>query len=80
MADTNPPMAETLTCSWCGEPFEPRKVGAHRKKFCSAACKDRFHGAARKWVQHAIAQGRLSVADLKAAEASCTTPGSAGEP
>ena len=70
----------TVRCPWCGQPFTPRRIGAHRKKFCSAACKDRFHTAARLWVQRAIARGRLSVADLKAAQASCTTQASAAKP
>ena len=70
-------MTNTAKCQWCGEPFPARKVGAHDKKFCSAACKNRYHTASRKWVQRALALGLLSVADLKAAQPSCTTRESA---
>ena len=51
-------------CLWCGRPFTFRKVGAHAKKFCSAPCKNRYHTAARRWIQRAITDGQLSVTDL----------------
>ncbi len=60
-------------CLWCARPFTVRKVGAHAKKFCSVPCKNRYHTAARRWVQRAITDGQLSVHDLKALDASCTT-------
>ncbi len=60
-------------CLWCARPFTFRKVGAHAKKFCSVPCKNRYHTALRQWAQQAIALGRLSVTDLKAVQASCTT-------
>ena len=41
----------------------------------SLSSKNRYHAAARKWVQKAIGAGLLSIADLKAAEASCTMRG-----
>ena len=62
------------TCPWCGRQFPARVVGAHSKKFCSSICKNRFHTALRRYGQQALAAGRLSVDDLKAAPASCTTP------
>ena len=71
------PMTVTAQCEWCDKPFDCRKIGAHRKRFCSATCKDRYHTASRMWVQRAIALGQLSVADLKALQPSCTTRGSA---
>ena len=61
------------TCPWCGRRFEPKTVGAHRKRFCSATCKDRYHAALRKWAERAVANGQLSVADLKSTQSSCTT-------
>lgn len=67
MTEAKALISGTVSCPWCGQPFTPRKVGAHRKKFCSAACKDRFHTAARKWVHNALALGRLSITDLKTA-------------
>ncbi len=41
----------------------------------SLSSKNRYHAAARKWVQKAIGAGLISIADLKAAEASCTRRG-----
>ncbi len=66
-------------CLWCGSPFTVRKVGAHAKKFCSVPCKDHYHSSARRGVQRAITDGQLSVHDLKALDASCTTAGEAKE-
>ncbi len=66
-------------CLWCAGPFPARVVGAHAKKFCSVPCKNRYHSAARRWVQQAIALGQLSVTDLKAVQASCTTHGEGNE-
>ncbi len=72
---TNIPMTKLAHCPWCAAPFISKKVGAHRKRFCSARCRNRYHAAARKWVQKAIGVGLLSIVDLKAAEASCTRRG-----
>ncbi len=67
----------TAVCLWCGSQFPPRKLGAHQKRFCSPQCRGRFHNAARKWAEDALARGELSVGDLKARVASYTTEGSA---
>ena len=64
-------------CQWCENPFPPRMVGGHTKKFCSAQCRNHYHASARKWVQKAVSVGLLSVADLKVVQASCTKQGSA---
>ncbi len=66
---------EAAKCPWCGSLFMPKTVGAHRKRFCSVRCKNRYHAAARKWVQKAIDSGSLAIVDLKAIEASCTRRG-----
>ena len=60
-------------CVWCNKPFRLKKVGAHVKKFCSPACRIAFHSAARQWVNRALRVNLISVPDLKAARASCTT-------
>ena len=60
-------------CQWCERPFQARKIGAHDKVFCCSRCKDAYHTALRRWGQQALAAGRLSVDDLKAPAASCTT-------
>ncbi len=58
------------------------RYGSHDRIFCSPLCKNRYHAAARKWVQKAIGVGLISIVDLKAAEASCTRRGvaEAGNP
>ncbi len=68
---------QAAKCPWCGSLFTPKKVGAHQKRFCSVRCKNRYHAAARKWVQKAIGVELISIADLKAAAASCTRRGAA---
>ena len=67
----------TAVCLWCDAPILARKLGAHRKKFCSPQCRGLFHNAARRWAEDALARGELSVGDLKARVASYTTEGSA---
>ncbi len=66
-------------CLWCGAEFLAKTVGAHRKRFCSTRCRNFFHSAARRWVERALADGRLSLNDLGAPSASCTTVGGALE-
>jgi hypothetical protein len=66
-------------CLWCGAEFLAKKVGANPKKFCSALCKNEFHTATRRWVERALADGRLSLNDLGAPSVSCTTVGGALE-
>ncbi len=60
-------------CLWCNRPFAAKTVGAHAKKFCRPLCKDQFHRAARLWAELAIANGKLSVTDIRSAQASYTT-------
>ncbi len=72
-------MKELENCDWCGVQFMAATVGAHRKRFCSARCKNRFHTAARRWVERALTDGRLSLNDLRAPSASFTTVGGALE-
>jgi hypothetical protein len=66
-------------CFWCGAPFSAKTVGANPKKFCSALCKNEFHTATRLWAERALADGRLSLNELKAPAASYTTDRLAGQ-
>ena len=59
-------MNDQLACPWCGQPFEPRTIGAHRKRFCSSPCKNAYNTALRKWAQRAADHGEVTVTDLKA--------------
>ncbi len=56
------------SCPWCDQPFEPKLIGAHRKRFCTTACKDEFHAALRKWAQRAFAEDRVSIGDLRSGQ------------
>jgi hypothetical protein len=60
-------------CLWCGASFTAKKVGANLKRFCTPLCKNEFHSASRHWAEQALADGRLSLNDLKAPAASYTT-------
>ena len=57
--------ADEAQCPWCDQPFESKLIGAHQKRFCTAACKDEFHAALRKWAQRAFDNGRISIIDLR---------------
>ncbi len=60
-------------CLWCGAEFLAKKVGANPKRFCSERCKNCFHSAARRWAEQALADGRISLKDLKDSASSYTT-------
>jgi hypothetical protein len=61
-----------MTCLWCGETFQARRNGGKPQRFCSGPHRLAFHAAARKGAERMVVQGRLSVADLIAPEATCT--------
>lgn len=48
------------TCLWCERPFEPRRDGGKRQRFCSADHRRDFHHAAGLWVASAIETGVMS--------------------
>ena len=60
-------------CVWCGESFVARRRGAHVKRFCSPDCKSAYHNAARRYGELCLAQGRVSLDELKALSSSYTT-------
>lgn len=55
----------TSTCIWCSEPFEPRRDGGSKQRFCSTAHRRAFESAARAYVRRAIEEGTLTVAELR---------------
>ena len=65
------------TCAWCGEAYKPGGRGKPQR-FCSAAHRRAYEQAARDWVRQAIADGLLTVLDLRAA--SRTTRAFVGAP
>ncbi len=62
---------ENKQCSWCESSFTPRTTGGRAQKFCSAKCREDFHAAGRTWVTAAVAEGHLSVAELKGTVSTC---------
>jgi hypothetical protein len=50
---------------WCGRPFRARQTGGRVQRFCWPSCRRAFHAAARAWALDAIADGTLSVVDLR---------------
>ncbi len=60
-------------CLWCEASFSAKTVGANPKKFCSEKCRNTLHSAARVWAERALADGRLSLKDLKDSASSYTT-------
>lgn len=54
-----------MQCGWCQATFPARTVGGHVKRYCSADCKNAFHGAARRLAEREIDAGRLTIDDLR---------------
>lgn len=48
------PPTPTLICPACGDPFAPRRF-AGRPRFCSPACRRRFHGRLQTARRKAVA-------------------------
>ncbi len=68
-------------CLWCGKPFKPRRGGGSRQTFCGAGCRHRFHAAARRWAEQAVAAGVLTIADVRNGNpAACTLAGGGKSP
>jgi hypothetical protein len=51
-------------CLWCEGEFEPRKGGSPQR-FCNSKHRDAFHSAGRRYAEHAVLSGQLTVADLR---------------
>jgi hypothetical protein len=54
-----------MLCHWCGEATAPQRGGAFTKRFCSAACRNHLHTAARRWGLAALDTGMITPAMLK---------------
>jgi hypothetical protein len=52
-------------CIWCGRPFTPRTTGGHAQRYCSPFCRRAFDAAGRRWVTEAIADGSLTLDQLR---------------
>src|SRR5277367_1756234 len=60
-------------CFWCGQAFTPR-WGGSQQMYCRAACRAAYHKAAHLCCERAIADGRLTVQDLRNAATVPYTP------
>jgi hypothetical protein len=65
--------AALIPCFWCGRLFAPRHDGGRLQRYCSPACRRALDAAARRFVASAIADGRLTVADLRYGKARVAT-------
>jgi hypothetical protein len=53
------------SCVWCDRPFRARQTGGRSQRFCRPFCRRSFHAAVRTWAIDAIANGTLTVAQVK---------------
>src|SRR5271163_2024931 len=58
-------MSDALLCSWCDRPFRVRQTGGRANRFCQPSCRRAFHSAVRTWALDAIANGALTVAEIR---------------
>lgn len=62
-------MSDALLCSWCDRPFRVRQTGGRAQRFCQPSCRRAFHSAVRIWALDAIANGALTVAEIRSSVA-----------
>ena len=53
------------SCQWCERPFGARQTGGRAQRFCQPTCRRAFHFAVRTWALDAIANGTLTVAEIR---------------
>ena len=58
-------VTETMYCTWCTRTFVRRTTGGHAQRFCRPDCRRAFDAAARRWVAKAIADGTLTLDELR---------------
>ena len=64
--------ADGSVCAWCGRPLQARRGGSP-KRFCEPEHRMAFWSALRRWGEHAVASGMLTISDIKkGAPAACT--------
>jgi hypothetical protein len=52
-------------CLWCGRRFMPRASGGKPQSFCRPACRRALDARGRRWIAAALADGRLTIGDLR---------------
>ena len=63
-AGTATTVAIKPACLWCDTAFE-RCQGGSPQRFCTSKCREEFHSAGRRYAEHAVLSGQLTVADLR---------------
>src|SRR5690242_2419814 len=53
-------------CLWCPALLPEERGRGSPRRFCSAACRQACHAAARRWAMTEIATGRLTIATIRA--------------
>src|SRR5580704_13610273 len=62
----------SILCKWCERPFRGRRGGSPQR-FCGARCRMLFWSALRRSGERALAEGILTIADIRTgAPAACT--------
>src|SRR5262249_575493 len=57
---------------WCDSPFKSRR-GGFSQRFCGPRCRNAFWSALRRWGDRAIADGVLTIAEMKDGTAAACT-------
>ena len=57
--------AALTLCAWCGGPYQERQTGGRTQRFCRPSCRRAFHTAVRSWALDAIADGTLTLAEVR---------------
>jgi hypothetical protein len=58
-------MIKLPSCPWCDRPFQVQHTGGRAQRFCQPSCRRAFHAAARKWALDAIADGVVTIAEIR---------------
>ncbi len=64
-ATAQAPPHERIRCTWCDEAFTRRQNGGSHQRFCQPKCRAKFHKAARIWTEWQLAEGRLTIEELR---------------
>ena len=70
----------STSCQWCAKPFQARRGGGSPRRFCCTKCRTTFWSALRRWGEHAIAAGTLTITDVKNGVVAACTPPQGNEP
>jgi hypothetical protein len=58
-------MSGAPSCAFCERAFRARETGGRAQRFCRPSCRRAFHAAVRSWSLDAIAEGALTIEEIK---------------